>query len=175
MSFRLFFCFFFLLFASLCFFLCQFIVARKKMPYFLLWLSRVAADSKTSRSLRCHSGLLSSLIITLYVLCFICFCFFFVYLVASINKPELASIWSPVYSCLLVYLYPYLLIYLFDLFSNEKLRHKDLRVINCYILRSRKIIGAFIFEEVDSPSTLALSAFDDGIFFEVNFPNKFSN
>ena len=69
------------------FFLCQFVVAQKKMPYLLLWLSRVAADSKTSRFLRRHSGA-ASLIITLFVLCFICFVFF-VYLVASINKLEL--------------------------------------------------------------------------------------
>ena len=47
----------------------------------------MAADSKTSRSLRRHSGA-ASLIITLFVLCFICFVFF-VYLVASINKLEL--------------------------------------------------------------------------------------
>ena len=52
---------------------------------FLLWLPRVAADWKTSRSTQ---ALLPSLIIPLYVLCFICFVVF-VYLVASINKLEL--------------------------------------------------------------------------------------
>ena len=58
------------------------------MPYLLFWLSRVAADSKTSRYLRRHSGaaffINNNTIRSLFYL----FCFF-VYLVASINKPEL--------------------------------------------------------------------------------------
>ena len=58
------------------------------MPCFLLWLPRVAADSKTSRSLCRHSGAAfftnDNTICSLFYL----FCFF-VYLVASINKLEL--------------------------------------------------------------------------------------
>ena len=74
-DFYLFFCFFCIFsFCFLVFFLCHFVVARKKMPYLFLWLSRVAADSKTSQSFRRHSGA-ASLIITLFVLCFICFVF----------------------------------------------------------------------------------------------------
>ena len=79
---------FFFSFCFLVFFLCQFVVARNKMPYLLLWLSRVAADSKTLWSLHCHSGtaffINNNTIRSLFCL----FCFF-VYLVASINKFEL--------------------------------------------------------------------------------------
>ena len=80
------FCLFLFLFPGI--FLFKFAVAGKKMPYFLFWVPRVAADSKTSRSLRCRSGAAfftnNNTICTLFHLFL-----FFVYLVASINKLEL--------------------------------------------------------------------------------------
>ena len=63
-------------------------IARKKIPYLLLWLSRVAADSKTSRSLRRHSG--AAFFINNNTIRSLFYLFsFFVHLVASINKLEL--------------------------------------------------------------------------------------
>ena len=63
------------------------------MPYLLLWLSRVAADSKTSRSLCRHSGAVFFINNNTICSLFYLFCLF-VYLVASINKLELKPMYS---------------------------------------------------------------------------------
>ena len=68
--------FLFSVFASFVFFFTSAICSSNEdaILYYLM-APQMAADSKTSRSLRSHSGAMLPLIIPLYVLCFICFCF----------------------------------------------------------------------------------------------------